>query len=219
MSKAKPPAVQANSRSEKKARFTAPDKKQQKRLPTSTLLWIGGAALLVVVVVVAIVFSRPQSSGETNPIAAGPTSSSSGGSGGPQAGAPAPVAATSGHDPYPQVVADNGVVSLPVSTFADGQAHFYTYMNGDRPIEFFVLQSKDGTVRAAFNACDVCFGAKKGYRQEGDVMVCNNCGNRFPADKINDVRGGCNPGPLTRTVEGDNLIIQVEDIIAGQTYF
>ena len=50
-------------------------------------------------------------------------------------------------------------------------------------------------------------------------MVCNNCGRRFPADQINVVQGGCNPSPLTRIVEGDSLVIQVEDIIEGQDYF
>jgi uncharacterized membrane protein len=50
-------------------------------------------------------------------------------------------------------------------------------------------------------------------------MVCNNCGRRFPADQINDVHGGCNPSPLTRTVEGDTLVIQVEHILSGLGYF
>ncbi|MEM3554980.1 MAG: Fe-S-containing protein, partial [Candidatus Micrarchaeaceae archaeon] len=60
---------------------------------------------------------------------------------------------------------------------------------------------------AAFNACDVCYPARKGYHQEGDVMVCNNCGRRFPTNQINIVRGGCNPAPLERAVDGDTLVI------------
>ena len=108
---------------------------------------------------------------------------------------------------------------LPLATFDDYKAHHYTYMHEGRPIEFFVLKSKDGVVRAAFNACDVCFLSKKGYTQDGDEMVCNNCGRRFPADQINDVHGGCNPSPLSRIVEGDTLVIQVEDIVDGLGYF
>jgi uncharacterized membrane protein len=50
-------------------------------------------------------------------------------------------------------------------------------------------------------------------------MVCNNCGRRFPADQINVVHGGCNPSPLERAVEGDSLVIQVDDIVAGLGYF
>jgi uncharacterized membrane protein len=110
-------------------------------------------------------------------------------------------------------------VRLDLATFDDHQAHHYTYMHQGRPIEFFVLKSQDGVVRAAFNACDVCYESKKGYVQEGDYMVCNNCGRRFPADQINVVHGGCNPSPLTRTVEGQTLVIQVQDILQGQQYF
>jgi hypothetical protein len=128
-------------------------------------------------------------------------------------------AATAGHSPYPLVEPENGAVRLTLATFDDHQAHHYTYMHEDHPIEFFVLKSEDGTVRAAFNACDVCFDSKKGYTQDGEFMVCNNCGRRFPADQINVVQGGCNPSPLTRVVEGDSLVIQVEDIVEGEDYF
>ena len=128
-------------------------------------------------------------------------------------------AATLGHDPYPLVAAQDGVVKLPVSTYDDRQAHHYTYVHEGKSIEFFVLQSSDGVTRAAFNACDVCFLSKKGYTQDGDEVVCNNCGRRFPADQINEVKGGCNPSPLDRTVEGDDLVIQVEDIVGGLRYF
>jgi hypothetical protein len=128
-------------------------------------------------------------------------------------------AATIGHEPYPQVVAEDGVIRLPLSTFDDYKAHHYTYMNQGHPIEFFVLKSKDGVVRAAFNACDVCFASKKGYTQDGDEMICNNCGRRFPADQINVVHGGCNPSPLERSVDSDYLVIPEEAIIAGGDYF
>ena len=128
-------------------------------------------------------------------------------------------AATLGHDPYPLVEAEDGVIRLSLATYDDYKAHHYTYMHEGHPIEFFVLKSKDGVVRAAFNACDVCYPAKKGYTQDGDHMICNNCGRRFPADQINVVQGGCNPSPLIRSVEGDTLIIDAEDIIAGAGYF
>ena len=113
----------------------------------------------------------------------------------------------------------DGAVRLPVSTFDDGQARWYTYPGQGKDIQFFVLKSSDGVIRAAFNACDVCYLSKKGYRQEGDEMVCNNCGQRFPSKLINEVRGGCNPSPLERTIEGDELVIQVDDILAGANYF
>ena len=108
---------------------------------------------------------------------------------------------------------------LPTSLFEDGQALWYTHQADGKEIQFFVLKSSDGVIRAAFNACDVCYLDKKGYRQEGDEMVCNACGQRFPSELINEVRGGCNPSPLERTIEGDEVIIRVNDILAGANYF
>ena len=180
------------SREKKRARFT---ERPRSRIPRVGVLIVA----VVLVVGVGAVLSwarRPNDAG------------ASGGS-----------AATLGHAPYPQVTGEKGVVRIPLATFQDGEARYYTYMHGDRPIEFFALRSSDGVVRAAYNACDVCFAARKGYRQDGDDMVCNNCGQRFASRLINEQRGDCNPSPLDRTVEGDALLIQAEDIVAGADLF
>ena len=129
-------------------------------------------------------------------------------------------AATRNHAPYPLVTADaSGEVRLPAAAFDDSVARHFTYVHNGRPIEFFVLKSDDGTIRAAFNACDVCYGGLLGYRQDGSVMVCINCGRRFPANQINLVQGGCNPAPLARQMEGDDLVIRVADIVVGTRFF
>jgi uncharacterized membrane protein len=110
-------------------------------------------------------------------------------------------------------------VTIPISSVNDGKAHFYNYDSSGVKIRYFVLKSSDGVYRAAFDTCDVCYDAKKGYHQENDVMVCNNCGQRFSSVKINEEKGGCNPAPLDRSVEGNNLIIKHDDIENGRWYF
>jgi uncharacterized membrane protein len=50
-------------------------------------------------------------------------------------------------------------------------------------------------------------------------MVCNNCDQRFRTDRINEVKGGCNPAPLERTVAGDRVVIAEADIAKGAWYF
>jgi uncharacterized membrane protein len=110
-------------------------------------------------------------------------------------------------------------VRYPVSMFADGKARHFDYSANGLTIRYFVLKSADGVIRAAFDACDVCWPAGKGYYQEGDEMVCRNCGRRFASMLINEVKGGCNPAPLNRSIQGDQLIIKPEDIVQGQTYF
>jgi uncharacterized membrane protein len=107
------------------------------------------------------------------------------------------------------------------SDFADGQAKYYSYKSPQGlNIRYFLLKSSDGVIRAAFDSCDTCWSAGKGYRQEGDFMVCNNCGLRFASVKINEIKGGCNPAPLTRTASGGKIIVKVKDIIEqGSFYF
>jgi len=120
---------------------------------------------------------------------------------------------------YERIKADDGIVSLPLSNFEDGKAKYFRYKFPEKEIVFFVVKSGDGIVRAAFDACDVCYDAKKGYRQEGDIMVCNNCDQEFPTDRINVEKGGCNPSPLERSISGDQLVVQVSDLYKGIRYF
>ena len=111
-------------------------------------------------------------------------------------------------------------LSLPLSTFADGAARFYRYTTAaGREVRFFVMKSSDGVVRAAFDACDTCYRDKRGYHQQGDVMVCNKCSRTFPSNEINVLRGGCNPSPLERTVAGDQVVLKAADLERGALYF
>lgn len=111
-------------------------------------------------------------------------------------------------------------VTYPVKTFQDGKARFYEYKTGDGiTIKYFILKSSDGVVRAAFDACDVCWPQGKGYYQKDDFMVCRNCGRRFASVNVNVITGGCNPGALKREVVGEKLVIKVKDILEGKKYF
>jgi uncharacterized membrane protein len=110
-------------------------------------------------------------------------------------------------------------VRIPIKDIDDGKAHYYVYKGGETEIKFFVIKSSDGVLRAAFDACDVCFLEKKGYSQDGEFMICNNCGRRFHSSQINVVEGGCNPAPLHREMVGDNLMIKIGDILPGSRFF
>jgi uncharacterized membrane protein len=110
-------------------------------------------------------------------------------------------------------------VSFPASLFEDGQARHFEHVTGNFAVKYFILKSSDGIIRAAFDACDVCWPAGKGYYQEGDYMVCRNCGRRFASIRVNEVKGGCNPAPLNRKVENGKVIIEVKDILEGIQYF
>ncbi len=114
---------------------------------------------------------------------------------------------------------ENGSVKIPVAAISDGQAHKFQVRAGDGTmVSFFTLKSKDGVIRAAIDACDVCYKSGLGYYQEGDYMVCKNCGQKFSSNKINEIKGGCNPAPLNREIKGDTLLIAMADIDANSWY-
>jgi uncharacterized membrane protein len=130
-----------------------------------------------------------------------------------QGGGDSPVTANG-----PAVI-DKTLVVFPTHLFEDGRARHFEYVSGENTIRYFVLKSSDGVLRTAFDACDVCWPAGKGYYQDGDHMVCRNCGRRFASVLVNEVQGGCNPAPLSRKLENDNLVIQIKDIEQGRQYF
>ena len=120
---------------------------------------------------------------------------------------------------FNKLVPSNGVLNIPVADINDGKAHYFKVKADDGIMtSFFVLKSSDGVIRAAIDACDVCYRSGKGYVQEGDFMVCTNCGRRFASTRINEIKGGCNPAPLNRKIIGKNLVVAMKDINANSWY-
>jgi uncharacterized membrane protein len=131
---------------------------------------------------------------------------------GGESAAPAPDAAKA-------APVDGGRVTVPVAELAGGTAKFYSADVAGTSVGYFLVQDPGGEVRTAFDACDVCYPAKKGYAQDGDVMVCNNCGRRFPIEGIGTVEGGCNPSPLEAKVKADQVVITADSLAEGARYF
>ena len=118
------------------------------------------------------------------------------------------------------LVKSDTVVKVALASLDDGQARFFDHKVSDNTsVRFFALKSADGKYRAAMDACDTCFHAKRGYKQVGDAMICNNCGMRFQSNLINEVKGGCNPVGLACTIEGNQLVIQKSDLDSRSHYF
>ena len=85
------------------------------------------------------------------------------------------------------------------------KAKFYTFKIDGVLMEVLALRAPDGTVRTALNTCQVCYTSGRGYYiQEGDVLVCQNCGNRFKASQVEIIKGGCNPIPITADLKTED---------------
>lgn len=116
----------------------------------------------------------------------------------------------------------NGQISLDANIFNDGLAHFYnTQLSNGKTVFFFVVKDSNGIYRAAANACQVCYDSRMGFRQEGDYMVCNTCGNKYPLARIATEKGGCNPGPINPNLQvaGGKVIIKQSDIEQIASFF
>ena len=93
------------------------------------------------------------------------------------------------------------------TTSIGSKASFYTYDAEGTTIRLFAVKASDGTIRMAFNTCQVCNPSPKAYFvQSGKNFICQNCGNSFSTDNIGKERGGCNPIPITtdERIDGDN---------------
>lgn len=100
---------------------------------------------------------------------------------------------------------------------------FYPVKIGNKNMEILAVKASDGTIRTAFNTCQVCNGSPRAYyKQEGDTLVCQNCGNRFSMDMVEQQRGGCNPIPILKedkTDDGTNITISKDFIEQNKELF
>ena len=100
---------------------------------------------------------------------------------------------------------------------------FYPIKIGKTNMEILALKASDGTIRTAFNTCQVCNGSPYAYyKQEGDSIVCQNCGNQFSLDMIEQVRGGCNPIPIgkeDKTEDENNITLSGDYILKNKDLF
>ncbi len=99
---------------------------------------------------------------------------------------------------------------IPVSDITE-EASFYPVTVDGIDMEVIAVKASDGSIRTAFNTCQVCYDSGRGYyKQDGDKLVCQNCGNQFPMERVEVEAGGCNPWPIfdeNKTVTDDAITI------------
>ncbi len=122
-------------------------------------------------------------------------------------------------DSIEKTTAKDGMVTIDTSAIANGQSKHYSYTEAGTTVRFFLVRDAQGVLRAAFDACDVCWQSDKGYKLQEGVMVCINCGMQFPLSRIGAVKGGCNPHPMLYNLDGNTFTITTQELLAGSAYF
>jgi uncharacterized membrane protein len=119
------------------------------------------------------------------------------------------------------VIADRDLV-IRIAEVTEN-AVFYPVDIEGRRLEVLAVKAPDGTIRTAFNTCQVCYGSGRGfYKQQGTVLVCQNCGNRFRMSQVEVRSGGCNPIPIfpaNKTVTETTITIRKDFLNEAKTIF
>lgn len=106
-----------------------------------------------------------------------------------------------------------GYLAIPIADLSQTASFYKADIDGTE-IELVALKDSKGNLRTAFNACQVCYSSCKGYYvQDGNYLVCQNCGNSFTIDQVGIASGGCNPWPILdsdRTVTDDEIQISYD---------
>jgi uncharacterized membrane protein len=114
----------------------------------------------------------------------------------------------------------DGLVRISLDRLAAGQVKFFRFLNaGNQEVKFFAARDSDGIVQVAFDASEVCAKTKRGFRLQGEWMVCNKCDKSFRLAEINAGGGGCKPVPLEHRIEAGQLILAENDVLKGWRLF
>jgi uncharacterized membrane protein len=118
-------------------------------------------------------------------------------------------------------IADKDLV-IQVAEITENAVFYPVDIEGTR-LEVLAVKAPDGTIRTAFNTCQVCYGSGRGfYKQQGTVLVCQNCGNRFRMSQVEARSGGCNPVPIfpaNKTVSAATITISREYLKEAKAIF
>ena len=129
-----------------------------------------------------------------------------------------------GVEPRPEKVSiAGGVIKIPIASASEGNLHKYVCdmqhaageacpmhgSSGEANVRILAMTKSDGSAAVAYDACALCGAA--GYVQEGDELICKRCGAPINRDSL-EMGGGCNPIPLNSTLEGEQIVINTEDI-------
>jgi len=119
------------------------------------------------------------------------------------------------------VIADRDLV-IQIAEITENALFFPVDIDGVR-MEILAVKAPDGSIRTAFNTCQVCYASGRGYFvQTGTLLVCQNCGNRYRMSQVERQAGGCNPVPIfpaNKTVTSDTITISREYLRQAKAIF
>lgn len=101
-------------------------------------------------------------------------------------------------------------IVIPLENINDGHLHRFVYTASDGTgVRFIVIKKSAAAFGVGLDACDIC--GQTGYYERKNEVICKLCDVVMNKSTIG-FRGGCNPVPLSYTLGGGNMVIQVQDL-------
>ena len=116
-------------------------------------------------------------------------------------------------EPRP-VIAQAGVVVIPLNdrsmNLQDGSLHKFSLIHEGEEIRLLVIKKADNTLSVSLDACEIC--PPVGYGQRDEHVVCLYCATPIAINTLGEP-GGCNPIPLTATIDERFIRVEMKEIL------
>ncbi len=119
------------------------------------------------------------------------------------------------YEPQPvNIISEGNLLKIPLTDstgdISDQRLRKYVFVNDGVSYRLIVMMRPDGEVVATLDACEIC--PPRGYIQKGRYLICKYCNTPIPSESFG-LSGGCNPIPVPYRIEGDNLLLNVVDVM------
>jgi len=113
-----------------------------------------------------------------------------------------------------------GNVRIAVGDLEPNAARFYRFLNsGSQEVRFLVGRDDLGELLVAFDASENDFKMNRGFRVLDGWVSNNKCDTSFRLGDVMSHPSNCAPTPVRFRVEGDEIVLAENDLLAGWRYF
>lgn len=109
---------------------------------------------------------------------------------------------------------------IPISELKN-DVKFYSLNYNGANVEILAAIDKNGNPKVTLNTCQNCMGSPKAFFvQEGDSVVCQNCGIGHQIETIGTAKRGCNPIPIDSLLTDDkNISFDKNELLSNAGLF
>lgn len=109
---------------------------------------------------------------------------------------------------------------IPISELKN-DVKFYSLNYNGANVEILAAIDKNGNPKVTLNTCQNCMASPKAFFvQEGDSVVCQNCGIGHQIETIGIAKRGCNPIPIDSLVIDDkNITFDKNELLSNAGLF